>query len=337
MVAKSKTGLAPAEPFATQLRQLTKVAIPTLGALNDLIHNPAGTGDLTTLPQQTPALAQLAATAFPQLIQAMNDSQAQLDYLREYTPDVVAALTNVGQASGYYDANGHYVADQPTFFAFGIDSSNQLSPQPPSDRYKGLQVVTPRCPGGAVQPAPDGSSPVTVPGCKPSSTPARTMRRMRDSRHRARCSWRPRRSPRWRARRGGTGGDPYDVRAIFDDAAFAVQGEEVRIAGAPVGSIASLDACTAAGNAGRGHARDRRLAVHAVPRQRDLRDPPAVADRREVRRLRPGHRGGAGADEDPHRPRQGRLLPAGHPDQLAGRLRHRPGHLPGADPRSGSR
>jgi phospholipid/cholesterol/gamma-HCH transport system substrate-binding protein len=39
---------------------------------------------------------------------------------------------------------------------------------------------------------------------------------------------------------GGPGGDPYDVRAIFDDASFAVTGEQVRVAGAPVGSIASL-------------------------------------------------------------------------------------------------
>src|SRR5437588_6335563 len=39
------------------------------------------------------------------------------------------------------------------------------------------------------------------------------------------------------------GGDPYQVRAIFDDAAFAVAGEDVRIAGAPVGTIASLDVC----------------------------------------------------------------------------------------------
>jgi ABC-type transporter Mla subunit MlaD len=36
----------------------------------------------------------------------------------------------------------------------------------------------------------------------------------------------------------------YEVRAIFDDAAFAVPGEDVRIAGAPVGSIQSLDVCT---------------------------------------------------------------------------------------------
>jgi ABC-type transporter Mla subunit MlaD len=37
-----------------------------------------------------------------------------------------------------------------------------------------------------------------------------------------------------------TGGGTYRVRAIFDDASFAVQGEQVRVAGAPVGSIAAL-------------------------------------------------------------------------------------------------
>ncbi len=36
---------------------------------------------------------------------------------------------------------------------------------------------------------------------------------------------------------------PYKVTAFFDDAAFAVPGEDVRIAGAPVGSIDSLDVC----------------------------------------------------------------------------------------------
>jgi ABC-type transporter Mla subunit MlaD len=42
----------------------------------------------------------------------------------------------------------------------------------------------------------------------------------------------------------GAGG-PYLVRAIFDDAAFAVPGEDVRIAGATVGSIQSLDVTAA--------------------------------------------------------------------------------------------
>ncbi len=39
---------------------------------------------------------------------------------------------------------------------------------------------------------------------------------------------------------GRYGDGPYEVRAIFDNAAFAVPGEDVRIAGAPVGSISSL-------------------------------------------------------------------------------------------------
>ena len=44
---------------------------------------------------------------------------------------------------------------------------------------------------------------------------------------------------------GPSGTGTYKVRAIFDDASFAVPGEQVRIAGAPVGSIASLDVCVA--------------------------------------------------------------------------------------------
>jgi phospholipid/cholesterol/gamma-HCH transport system substrate-binding protein len=171
LVAKSKIASRRLEPFAASLNTFTKAAVPTVTALSDLIHNPAKTGDLTTLFEETPELAKLAATAFPNLIQAMDASQTQLDNLREYTPDVVAALTNVGQASGYYDANGHYVRVQPTFFAFGTDSSNELVSRNPADRYQGLQKVTSRCPGGAVQPSPDGSSPQAVSGCDPGSTP----------------------------------------------------------------------------------------------------------------------------------------------------------------------
>ena len=39
---------------------------------------------------------------------------------------------------------------------------------------------------------------------------------------------------------GNRGGSGYTVRAIFDDAASAVPGEDVRIAGAKVGSIGSM-------------------------------------------------------------------------------------------------
>jgi len=171
LVAASKPASRRLAPFAQQLDELTRASIPTIGALNGLIRNPSGSGDLITLLQQTPALARVAHTAFPELIRQMNQSQNQLDYLVDFAPDIVAALTNLGQIGGYYDANGHYARTQPFFAAFGLDSSNQLTSKPPSERGDGVQVVRTRCPGGAVQPAPDGSSPVSVPGCSPSNTP----------------------------------------------------------------------------------------------------------------------------------------------------------------------
>jgi phospholipid/cholesterol/gamma-HCH transport system substrate-binding protein len=171
LVAAAKPASRRLPQFTALLRRFTDASIPTIGDLSALIRNPSGSGDLITLLRETPSLSKLAASAFPQLIRQMNDSQDQLDYFREYTPDVVAALTNLGQASAYYDANGHYSRTQPSFGAFTLDGGNQLSTQPPFDRYKGLEVVRGRCPGGAVQPAPDGSSPQVVPGCQPSATP----------------------------------------------------------------------------------------------------------------------------------------------------------------------
>lgn len=171
LVARAKPEVRRLEPFSASLRDLVVVSIPTVGQLDRLIRNPSGTGDLTSLARETPALARLATQDFPHLIQEMNDSQSQLDYLREFTPDVVAALTNLGQVSANYDANGHYARTQPLFFAFALNGLNQLTPQPPQDRYQGLEVVHNRCPGGAVQPAPDGSAPWLVPGCELSSTP----------------------------------------------------------------------------------------------------------------------------------------------------------------------
>ncbi len=158
--------------FAASLGRLTTASIPTVGSLNDLISNPSGGGDLITLLHEAPSLANTAKAVFPRLIKSMNDSQAQVDYFREYTPDVVGALSNLGQLSGYYDANGHYARTQPFFGAFGVNGANQLTSRPPALRFNGLQTAKNRCPGGAIQPSPDGSSPVAVPGCNKTLTPA---------------------------------------------------------------------------------------------------------------------------------------------------------------------
>jgi phospholipid/cholesterol/gamma-HCH transport system substrate-binding protein len=172
LVARSLPATRRLAPFSSNLHSLVTVATPTVAQLSALIHDPSGVGDLTTLALRTPALARLAAVAFPRAITQMNSSQAQLDYLREFTPDVVAALSNLGQVTGYYDANGHYARTQPDFFPFSLNpSTNVLSATPAFDRLTGVQVVHGRCPGGAMQPPPDGSAPVAVPGCRSSSTP----------------------------------------------------------------------------------------------------------------------------------------------------------------------
>ena len=156
--------------FATALDRAAVLGLPTVTDLAGLLHNPSGGGDLTQLLREAPGLARAARNNFPTLIRELNDSQSQLDYLREYTPDVIAALADVGQASGYYDANGHYVRTQPFFGAYGVSAANELVPRLPASRYTGLQVVHGRCPGAAVQTSPS-ASPISVPGCKTSSTP----------------------------------------------------------------------------------------------------------------------------------------------------------------------
>jgi phospholipid/cholesterol/gamma-HCH transport system substrate-binding protein len=171
LVAASKPAVRRLPQFLASLRKVIEAGIPTIGALDDLIHNPSGGGDLTTLAQATPALARIAATALPEMIQQLNDSQNQIVALRQYTPDVVAALTNLGQAGAYYDANGHYVRTQPALFPFALDSSNELTTQFPSQRYAGLTAVRNRCPGSASQATPDGSAPQSVPGCSTSDVP----------------------------------------------------------------------------------------------------------------------------------------------------------------------
>jgi phospholipid/cholesterol/gamma-HCH transport system substrate-binding protein len=157
--------------FAAALGRLTNLSIPTVGGLSDLIRNPSGGGDLITLLQATPSLERLAKSAFPRMVKEFNDSQQQVDTFRQYTPDVVAALSDLSQIGATYDANGHYARTQPFFGAFGVDGANQLEPRLPSQRIQGLQVTRTRCPGSAVQPAADGTAPWMVPGCAISNVP----------------------------------------------------------------------------------------------------------------------------------------------------------------------
>jgi len=173
LVAATKPQVRGLTGFATALDRFATEATPTLGELAALISSHRGS-DLTTLLREAPTLEKAASAGFPAIIASLaaQTSSGQIQALREYTPDIVAALANTGQMNGYYDANGHYGRSEPVYGAYGISSSGTLTNQSPADRYNGLTVVkTGRCPGGATQ-SGDGSMPASVSGCDTTNRPA---------------------------------------------------------------------------------------------------------------------------------------------------------------------
>ncbi len=95
--------------------------------------------------------------------------------LRPYSPDLAGTLRSFGQAASYYDANGHYARVSPILPDFKLGGSNNLTPTTGAAALEGLKTgQIRRCPGGATQPAADGSSPFAdneLLTCDPLQTP----------------------------------------------------------------------------------------------------------------------------------------------------------------------
>jgi phospholipid/cholesterol/gamma-HCH transport system substrate-binding protein len=82
--------------------------------------------------------------------------------LRIYAPDLVAGLYSGfgGVTGGYYDANGHYARIAAQFGAGAMPGLGSLLPIPSIPGEVEYRTgLTARCPGAAVEPAPDGSNP----------------------------------------------------------------------------------------------------------------------------------------------------------------------------------
>ena len=138
------------EPFAASLNTFAKVAIPTVTALSDLIHNPAGTrrsddavrGDAEAraarrhrVPELDRGDERLADPARqPARVHARRRRRAH-----ERRPGRAATTTPTGTTSGSSRRSSRS----------GPTARTSSSPQSPADRYQGLQMVNSRCPGGA--------------------------------------------------------------------------------------------------------------------------------------------------------------------------------------------
>ena len=213
--------------------------------------------------------------------------------LRPYTPDLVGGLLNGfgGTTGGYYDANGHYA--RISFQSSVYSGQGLFSFLPAPDQTDGLagfrRGVVRRCPGAATQTRARRVEPVRR-DRRPSAR--RRTTRSEAARSDRRCCCSPP-SPAVSLTGAEEEGErTYRVDALFYNAANLIPGQIVKIAGAEVGEVEDVVLTKDRARAG---ADEDRRALRAVPRRREVPHPPAVADRREVHPVRPGHAGRARA------------------------------------------
>jgi phospholipid/cholesterol/gamma-HCH transport system substrate-binding protein len=147
-----------AAPLAKLLRQLpptTRAATPVLRDVADILP-PLDKG-----LRSIPALAQVAVPALQSTTKAVGDALPIFAGLRPYGPDLVNGLLKgvAGDTTFGYDANGHFVRVTPLVSATGASGLLSLPGVSPSSLSGVRTGITARCPGGAVEPAPDSSNP----------------------------------------------------------------------------------------------------------------------------------------------------------------------------------
>jgi phospholipid/cholesterol/gamma-HCH transport system substrate-binding protein len=169
-------------PFFRRLDKLVRTSTPTFRDFADIIAQGGANNDLTDTLRNLPKLDKVAQPSFANSIKALRRSQPVIEFIRPYAADFTAWLEKFAHTTATYDANGHYARVQPAFSAFNFTENGGdglLTKASDADRKSILsnRGNTRRCPGGATQPAQDGSSPFTDDGrltrddCDPSITP----------------------------------------------------------------------------------------------------------------------------------------------------------------------
>jgi len=157
--------------FLRDLRPLVADTKPTVDDLSALVRSPGRGNDLTELTAMQPQLERQTSRVFPRAVRTLRRGQPVVRYARVYTPELVGWFKDYGQSAASYDANGHFAKISPLIAPFAY-SGGQLVPLPPgSNRLSGLADLVKHCPGSAVAPSPDGSTPFPVPDCDRSAVP----------------------------------------------------------------------------------------------------------------------------------------------------------------------
>jgi phospholipid/cholesterol/gamma-HCH transport system substrate-binding protein len=168
-------------PFLAELRPVFQKLVPFTRNLRLTVSKPGPHNDTADLLATLPKVQNLTSSTFPHAEQASADFQPNLNFIRAYTPDLFNAFSKLGQVAGYYDGNGHYVraaTSGQNLFAYNAGTS-ELEPITKAQQYEafGSTETKTRCPGGATQPAADGSNPfvgggsVSASECDPNDVP----------------------------------------------------------------------------------------------------------------------------------------------------------------------
>jgi phospholipid/cholesterol/gamma-HCH transport system substrate-binding protein len=175
LVDASKPTVGPLTTLLERLHGLVTTATTPVHNFHLAFSRPGPNNDLTDLVRALPALARALTTASPSSVQAEKESVPITAFFGPYSPDLAGTLRTFGQAGSYYDANGHYARLTPVFPTFKQGENNTLVPASPTEALATLKSgQSTRCPGGATQPAADGSSPFPAGGaltCNPGEHP----------------------------------------------------------------------------------------------------------------------------------------------------------------------
>ena len=161
LVNTSKVATRNLDPFLRKTRPVVHRAVPVFTDLRKVVDLPGPYNDLADLIKALPKLEPRAGVAFPAAVKASDASLPFISFARPYAPDLLGAFTALGQATAYYDANGHYARVQPANANLFENTAGTLEPIPPDQQFDNLQFgIFTRCPGGATQPEA-GSNPFT--------------------------------------------------------------------------------------------------------------------------------------------------------------------------------
>jgi len=166
LVETAKPATKNLAPFLAELRPVISKFVPFLGNLRLAVARPGKANDLGELLATLPAVQERASKAFPHAEDAIAAFQPNLNFIRAYTPDLFNGLGKIGQVAGYYDGNGHYVRAATSAQNLFKYNGGKLEPISKGQQYEAFGSEANsrrRCPGGATQPAPDGSNPFVDP------------------------------------------------------------------------------------------------------------------------------------------------------------------------------